>query len=134
MTFLTTLLPALNRAETSRPRPAADDLGVTLRPIHDITETTEAFGLTVELPGVAKAGLEITADDAQVRIVGRRAWTQPEGWAALHRETSDAAFELVLAHDHAIAVERIAAELRDGILRVSLPKSEAVKPRRITVA
>lgn len=134
MTFLTTLLPALNRPETSRPQPAGDDLGATLRPVHDITETSEAYGLTVELPGVAKAGLELTADDTQVRIVGRRTWTPPAGWSALHRETADASFELVLAHDHAIEVDRIAAELRDGILRVSLPKTEALKPRRITVA
>jgi HSP20 family protein len=134
MTFLTTLLPALNRSEASRPQPAGDDLGAILRPVHDITETPEAYGLTVELPGVAKAGLELTADDTQVRIVGRRTWTPPAGWSALHRETADASFELVLAHDHAIEVDRIAAELRDGILRVSLPKTEALKPRRITVA
>lgn len=134
MTFLTTLLPVLNRSETSRPQPAGADLGATLRPVHDITETPEAYGLTVELPGVAKAGLELTADDTQVRIVGRRTWTPPAGWSALHRETTDASFELVLAHDHAIEVDRIAAELRDGILRVSLPKTEALKPRRISVA
>ena len=134
MTFLTTLLPALNRSEISRPQPAGDDLGAILRPVHNITETPEAFGLTVELPGVAKTGLELTADDTQIRIIGRRAWTQPEGWVARHRETTDASFELVLTHDHAIEVGRIAAELRDGLLRVSLPKTEALKPRRITVA
>lgn len=134
MTFLTTLLPALNRSEISRPQPAGDDLGTILRPVHNITETPEAFGLTVELPGVAKTGLELTADDTQIRIIGRRAWTQPEGWVARHRETTDASFELVLTHDHAIEVDRIAAELRDGLLRVSLPKTEALKPRRITVA
>ena len=134
MTFLTTLLPALNRSEISRPQPAGDDLGAILRPVHNITETPEAFGLTVELPGVAKTGLELTADDTQIRIIGRRAWTQPEGWVARHRETTDASFELVLTHDHAIEVDRIAAELRDGLLRVSLPKTEALKPRRITVA
>ena len=77
---------------------------------------------------------QLTADDTQVRIVGRRAWSRPEAWVTRHRESDGRPFELVLAHDHAIEVGRIAAELRDGILRVSLPKTEAVKPRRIAVA
>jgi HSP20 family molecular chaperone IbpA len=104
-----------------------------VKPLYEITETNDAFGLTVHLPGVTKDGLEITAEDAQIRLVGRRAWKQPEGWTALHRETADAAFELVLTHENAIDADKIVAELRDGVLRVSLPKHEAIKPRKIAV-
>jgi len=39
----------------------------------------------------------------------------------------------VLTHDNAVDTDKIAAELRDGVLRVSLPKVEAVKPRKIAV-
>ena len=81
----------------------------------------------------AKDGLEITAEEGQLRIVGRRAWKQPEGWTSLHRESGDAPFELVLAHDNVIDTDKIAAELRDGVLRISLPKHEAVKPRKVAV-
>jgi HSP20 family protein len=87
----------------------------------------------VRLPGVAKDGLEITADSSQFRVVGRRAWQQPEGWTAVHRETEDAPYELVLAHDNVLNVDQIQAELADGILRVTLPKTEALKPRKIAV-
>ena len=89
--------------------------------------------MTVELPGVGKDGLEITAEENQIRIVGRRGWKQPEGWTGLHRETVDAPFELVLAHDNAIDAEKISAEVRDGLLRLALPKHEATKPRKIAV-
>ena len=42
----------------------------TVKPTYEIKETAEAFGLTVYLPGVAKDGLELTAEDGQVvRIV-----------------------------------------------------------------
>jgi len=131
MSLFTTLIPSLARPPAARPDGA--DLGPTARPAYEITETDDAFAVTVQLPGVAKDGLEITAEESQLRIVGRRAWKQPEGWTTLYRESADVPFELVLAHDHAFDEEKIQAELRDGVLRVSLPKAEAVKPRKITV-
>jgi HSP20 family protein len=106
----------------------------TLTPQHEVTETPEAYGLTVELPGVAKDGLELSVDHAQIRVLGRRTWRKPEGWTALHRETREAAYELVLDHGRSIDAEKVHAELRDGVLRVSLPKAEALKPRKIAVA
>ena len=132
MSLFTTLLPALHRASahaeaSSVPRPV-------VRPAYEIQEKPDAWGLTVFLPGVAKDGLEITAEDGRLRITGRRAWQRPEAWTPVHRETTDAAYELVLSYDNAIDAGQIAAELREGVLHVSLPKQEALKPRRIAVA
>ena len=133
MTLLNALIPSLGRTSVGRPEDRPSDLTYSVKPVFDITENDDAYGVTVELPGVAKEGLEVTAEEGQIRIIGRRAWKQPEGWTALHRETVDAPFELVLSHDNAIDVDKIVAELRDGLLRVSLPKHEAVKPRKIAV-
>lgn len=133
MSLLNHFMPALSRnsAALDDNRPA--DLGQTVKPLYEIKETPDAFGATVYLPGVNRDGLEITAEEGQLRIVGRRAWKQPEAWTTLHREGTDLPFELVLGHDNAIDTDKIAAELRDGVLRVSLPKHEAVKPRKIAV-
>ena len=106
----------------------------SVRPLYEIKETADAFGLVVHLPGVAKEDLEITAEDDVLRIVGRRGWKRPESWTPLYRESTDAPYELVLGHDHALALERVHAELKGGVLRVSLPKTEAIKPRKIAVA
>ena len=133
MTLLNTLIPSLSRSPATRDENRPADLQRAVKPLYEIKETPDAFGATVYLPGVNKDGLEITAEEGQIRVVGRRAWKQPEGWTALHRESVDAPFELVLGHDNAIDTEKIAAELRDGVLRVSLPKHEAIKPRKITV-
>ena len=136
MSLLQNIIPALTRTSARRDddNDAATDLGRTLKPAYEIKETADAYGVTVYLPGVAKEGLELTAEDGQFRLVGRRAWQQPEGWTALYRESADAAYELVFTHDNAIDADKIAAELRDGVLRLSLPKHEAVKPRKIAVS
>ena len=133
MSLFNSIVPSLTRPLARRENGGAD-LGPTVKPYYEIKETDEAWGLAVYLPGVAKEGLEITAEESQLRIVGRRAWKQPEGWTALYRESTDAPYELVLAHDNAIDAEKIHAELTDGVLRASLPKAEAIKPRKIAVS
>ncbi len=131
MSLFNSLIPSLSRS------PGDDDSATdvpTVRPAYEIKETADAWGVTVSLPGVTKDGLEITAEEGQIRITGRRAWKQPESWTSLYRETADAPFELLLANEGTVDVDKIAAELRDGVLRVSLPKHEALKPRKIAVS
>ncbi len=135
MSLFNSLIPSFSRNPS---RPSTPDLaaehGPTRKPRFEVKETEEAYGVTVHLPGVSKDGVEITADAGEVRILGRRAWKQPEGWTALYRESADLPYLLVLEHESAIDPDKIAAELRDGVLRVSLPKAEAIKPRKIAVA
>ena len=133
MSLLNTLVPSFVRTPAAHDDNRPADLAYTVKPAYEIKETPDAWGVTVYLPGVAKDGLEITAEEGQVRIVGRRHWKQPEGWTALHRESAAAPFELVLGHDNAVNTDKVVAELRDGVLRLSLPKHEAVKPRKIAV-
>ncbi len=134
MSLLTHILPGLNRTSAACGDNRATENAQTVRPAYKVNETTDAYTVTVQLPGVAKDGIEITAEDGQVRLVGRRAFQTPEGWTSLHRETANTAYELVLMHDNAIDAEKIGAELRDGVLNVTLPKSEVAKPRKIAVS
>jgi len=106
----------------------------SVRPHYQVKETSEAWALTVQLPGISREQLEFTVDEAQVRVAGRRSWKQPAEWSSLYRESSDTDFELVLNHENAIDADRIQAELKDGILRASLPKAAAIKPRKIAVS
>ncbi|HZP59713.1 MAG TPA: Hsp20/alpha crystallin family protein, partial [Opitutaceae bacterium] len=132
MSLFNALIPSFNRAPARRNGAGAES-GPAVKPVYEIKETDEAYGLTIYLPGVAKDGLDLTADADAITITGRRSWKQPEGWTALYRESTDVPYELVIEHDNAIDPDKIHAELADGVLRVSLPKAEAVKPRKIAV-
>ncbi len=113
---------------------SAENGGFTVKPYFEINETPDAWALTVQLPGVTKENLEFTAENERIIISGRRAWPLPAGWTTLYRESVDAPFKLSLEHNNTIDVAKIAAELKEGLLRVSLPKVEAVKPRKVVIS
>ena len=124
-----------NLVESFTRQPGAGDKAEpAVRPAYEIKETPEAWGLTAFLPGVSKDGLELSAEEGLITIRGRRQWKAPGGWTALYRESGEAPFELALTHDNTIEMGKIHAELKDGVLRVSLPKAGAIKPRKIAVS
>jgi HSP20 family molecular chaperone IbpA len=135
MSILNQIVPRLARPFARRQEgdQSAAASEYTVKPAYEITESAEAWGLTTHLPGVTKEGLELTAEDGLITIRGRRAWQKPEGWTPVYRESVDAPFQLVLEHDNSVDADKIHAELKDGVLRVSLPKAEALKPRKIAV-
>jgi HSP20 family protein len=136
MNLFNQIAPRLSRslARSQTDRSAGAEAEFAIKPAYELTENDEAWGLTVQLPGVTKDGLDLTAEEGRVTIKGRRAWKKPEGWTSVYRESVEAPFELALEHDNTVDADKIHAELKDGVLRVSLPKAEAIKPRKITVS
>ena len=133
MSLIQNLVPTSARVPARPSAPGNARAEPTVRPLYEVKETEEAWGLQVDLPGVAREGLEFTAEEGLITIRGNRGWKVPAGWTMLYRESADAPYELVLQHDHSVDVEKIHAELKDGVLSVSFPKAEAVKPRKIAV-
>jgi HSP20 family protein len=132
MTLLRSIVPNFGRlAATPEPAPATTEARV--KPAYAVREDEHGYTITVQLPGVAKDGLEITAQESELTLVGRRNWLPPTEWTALYRETPRANFELKLSHQGDVDVDKISAELKDGILHLTLPKSEAAKPRKIAI-
>ena len=133
MTLLRSLIPTLGAATRIARGQPSQSTDARVKPAFNVREDEHGYDLTVQLPGVAKDGLEITAQADQLTIVGRRAWTPPAEWTVLYRETPRADFELTLTHEGDIDVDKSSAELKDGVLHLMLPKSEAAKPRKIAI-
>jgi HSP20 family protein len=85
------------------------------------------------MPGVNKDGLEITLEGNEITILGRRT-AEPNDGELLFRERSTADYRHVFELDPAIDTGKISAKLEQGMLLLTLPKSERVKPRKITVS
>jgi len=98
----------------------------------NIFETKDGYVLEAEMPGVNKDGLEITLEGNEITITGRRQ-NQPLNGNSVFRESNSADYRRVFELDPAIDTGKISARTDQGVLTVSLPKSERVKPRKITV-
>ena len=99
----------------------------------NIYEAKDGYVLEAEMPGVNKDGLEITLEGHQITLTGRQTNEVVSG-ETLFRERHGADYRRVFDLDPAIDTTRIAARMNQGVLFLSLPKSEAVKPRKIVVS
>jgi len=98
----------------------------------NIFETKEGYVLQAEMPGVGKDGLEITLEGNEITIVGRRQAEAVSG-EAIFRERRPTDFRRVFELDPAIDTAKVTARMEQGVLTLNLPKSEKVKPRKISV-
>ena len=98
----------------------------------NIVETKDGYLLEAEMPGVNKSGLELTIENTELTIVGRRHVEPLSGEALLH-ESRQADYRRVFELDPAIDTGKISARMEQGVLTLTLPKSERVKPRKIRV-
>jgi HSP20 family protein len=101
-------------------------------PSVNIFETQEGYVLEAEMPGVSKEGLEILLEGTEITITGRRTPETVVGEPIFHeRHTAD--YRRVFELDPAVDTSKVSAKIEQGILTVTLPKSERVKPRKIAV-
>ncbi len=99
----------------------------------NIIETKDGYTLEAEIPGVNKDGVEITVEENQLTILGRRPKTDSKA-QVLYRESAGADYRRVFELDPAVDAAKITANVEQGVLTIQLPFSERVKPRKISIA
>lgn len=91
----------------------------------DVLEHSEGYNVIADIPGVSKENVEIEYLDGELRILARRPENSSENWPDEYRRT------VRLSKD--IDANSISAELTHGVLTLSILKSPAAQPRRISV-
>ncbi len=117
--------------------PVADQ-GRTFLPAVDIVEKDNAFLATVDLPGLKKEDIEISLEDGVLTIAGERKFEHeesPEEGKSFRRiERSYGSFKRSFTLPRGVDFASIDATFTDGVLKLSLPKSEVAKARKIAIA
>ena len=103
-----------------------------ISPAVDIFENTEEVLVMADVPGATAEGLDIRFDKDQLFIEAATA-TQENEHKPLFREFGSVDYRRIFELAPGIDVENINAELKNGVLSVHLPKSAALKPRKIQI-
>jgi HSP20 family protein len=125
---MNTMVENQNRLQTGR---QSDNGFVT--PAANISANVNEYIIELEMPGVDRSGLEITAEGSELTILGRRKTEMPQG-DLCYSESLMANFRRVFELGPDVDTSNIHAEMRQGILRLRLPKSEKAKPRKIEIS
>lgn len=103
-------------------------------PAVDVAEHDSKYEIVAELPGVKREDLKVSVEDGTLTLSGeRKQYGFPEGIRVVRHETPTRSFTRSFELPKDVDQTRIAAELKDGVLRVQLPKAEHARPRQITV-
>lgn len=103
-------------------------------PAVDITEIENEVVLEADMPGVSKDSLSIHLENDVLRIEGTIEVSSPENARRLLAEMPSRRYARSFTLGRELDSEHIQAEMRDGVLKLRIPKSDASKPRRIEVS
>ena len=103
-------------------------------PSVDITEDEKEYLVKAELPGLKKEDIKVNVEDGVLTITGERKFEKEEKNKKYHRiERSYGNFTRTFTLPEAVKADKVAAEFKDGVLHVRLPKDETAKPKTIEV-
>lgn len=100
-------------------------------PVVDIYENDQEILLHADMPGVTKEHVNVNVDNGKLSITGTRSFDK--SGAPQWEEFGDLQYRRTFSVPQSIDVNNVNAVLKDGVLELHLPKSEAAKPRQIEI-
>lgn len=132
---LTDIQGEMNRLfDTFLGRPSVAASGRAWLPAVDMYETKDDLVLMVEVPGVNDKDVAVSITGDLLTIKGERRWDdEAKNRQYLHVERMFGHFERLIQLPMAVQADKVKASYRDGVLQVTLPKAEELKPREIKI-
>jgi len=102
-------------------------------PPTDIIETKDSILMVLDMPGADPGSLDVTLDKRVLSISARSQSSAPEGYTLLHGEYRDGNYERTFNVSEPVDTAKIDAVFKDGVLRLTLPKTEPSPAAKISV-
>lgn len=127
----TDITQATEKTLTHAPETAGG--GRIYRPLTDIVETDQGVSMMLEMPGVAADAVEITLENRVLTICGKVEPMRPENLELAYAEYGEGDFERASTLSENFDPDTIEAEMRGGVLTLTLPRALEAQPKRIAV-
>ncbi len=105
----------------------------TFIPGADIFEAAHALSVVLEMPGVDKGNVDVSVEAGVLVVEGRVDFSKYEDMQPVYTEYNIGHYRRSFSLSNTIDQGAITAEMKDGVLTVTLPKAEAAKARRIEI-
>jgi HSP20 family molecular chaperone IbpA len=133
-TTTTTDLQTDSAAQPAQPAQAADsEPGRAITPRVDVSEDDTGITLLADLPGVAREQLALHVEADTLHIEGTVGAATPGGLEPVYAEVRLPRYRRAFTLSRELDASRIEAQLKDGVLRLRIPKQAHAQPRRIEV-
>ncbi|CAH2808947.1 MAG: Molecular chaperone (small heat shock protein) [uncultured Paraburkholderia sp.] len=119
---------AAARAGSQRPAPR-----LTLTPAVDVFENSHGITLWADMPGVTKETLDVKVHDGNLYIEAEASVPTPAGLRLQHAEIREPHFARAFSLSPDFDASKIGASLKDGVLKLTIPRRDEARPRRIEV-
>jgi HSP20 family protein len=103
------------------------------RPQYRVKALEGAYEVQVQVPGCTREGIQVSLEKDLLTIKAGRSKLAGSDWKVRHQEFRESDFELKLSLNVEIDAENISARTEEGVLNITLPVAEAVKPKQIQV-
>ena len=103
----------------------------TVAPVVDILENDDEILLFADMPGVSREDITVNIENGRLALSGVRKMST--SGAASWEEFGEVEYRRVFSVPQTINIGKVGAELKEGVLRLRLPKAEAAKPRQIEI-
>lgn len=114
--------------------PLAAESVATWAPAIDLYEGDDKLTVEAELPGLDAGDIDISIEDDTLRIKGERKFSDEIKEENYHRiERAYGYFERNIPLPRKIKEDKVVASVKDGLLRIELPKAEEAKPKQIPI-
>ncbi len=132
----TSLRDALNRlVETSFVRPSSALVGTPLTVPVDVSENENAYTIEASLPGMKPEEVNITVQENVLTISGERKerLERKEGDQVIYQEHRYGSFSRSFSLPTSVDADKAKAQFENGVLRLTIPKAEAARPKQIKI-
>ncbi|KFB66552.1 Hsp20/alpha crystallin family protein [Candidatus Accumulibacter vicinus] len=119
-----------DNSQVTKPNP--NDEGTLLPPV-DVIEDASGITLYADLPGVPKDKLHLQVEADTLTIEGGIDLEMPGGIEASHAEVSLSRYRRVFTLSKELDPNKVSAEFKNGVLKLSIPKAEHAQPRKVEI-
>ncbi|MEK6425377.1 MAG: Hsp20/alpha crystallin family protein [Burkholderia gladioli] len=124
---------AADAVTANRNNGQASELRTRVSPTVDIFEDSHGITLYADLPGVPREKLDVRVQDGNLSIEAEAVVPAPSGLRLHHGEIRNPHFARAFTLSPDFEVSRIDAQLRDGVLKLTIPRRDEAKPRRVEI-